>query len=441
MVFYQSILQSLFQKLKQSFTKQVLMEHWFLLRIQTSYYTIIQLTGNYTLQAEKLKKQTSFVNQAKAILYLPVLFYKIKKTESRIRKKLNGKTLLLGYQKHNVKAGTYNMYLHPFYVKDKAEIFYLDYKNNNNELEIYFRMLTQFYNVSSFFSIKKNISTLANAAAEFISKEGKINSDKLEDKLIYTLSSFPAKQNAAYRFLKILQPKEILFYCFYNTSINAFIYAANNLKIRTIEYQHSIITSTHHAYTYWEDAGILRKHFPAIFYVWSDDEKKVIENYFSIDSINNYIPEILVVGNKYLDLKKKEINAENADIALNLLVCLQGIWIPEFLEQYILQDTKYKWYFRLHPRYPNDKEKLIKLQQRKVDNIEIEAANNKELFDVFAEVSTVITSFSGTAVEAENFDKKIIIFGELGYEAYKEKIEANTYKFIQSVSDIKQVLN
>ena len=62
------------------------------------------------------------------------------------------------------------------------------------------------------------------------------------------------------------------------------------------------------------------------------------------------------------------------------------------------------------------------------------------MYDVFKQVSTLITSFSGTALEAEKFGKKVIIFGEEGYNSYENKIKEQKYAFIDSYSTILKCL-
>ncbi|MES2514145.1 MAG: hypothetical protein V4580_08365, partial [Bacteroidota bacterium] len=52
-------------------------------------------------------------------------------------------------------------------------------------------------------------------------------------------------------FLKKNEFKHILFYCYYGENISPLLRAANNFNISTIEYQHSLVSEDHFAYTRW----------------------------------------------------------------------------------------------------------------------------------------------------------------------------------------------
>ncbi|PZU84833.1 MAG: hypothetical protein DI529_10755 [Chryseobacterium sp.] len=444
---YISILGDLFLVIKktiQPLNKKI--NPWFLIRVQTGYFFHLIYSGKIKFEQDenisfdsKGKNNVSLKSRAKSFLSLFILFFKLKKYQKKLTGKLSGRTLYLGYHSHNIKDGSYNIYLHPFYNddKEKGEIFYIDFTGNNQEIQYYYQLLLQYYNLKDHLSNRELAYSNAKKVYESLKISKDIKSNLLNNKNYSTMESYPAKIEAYKVFLKILDPKQLFFYCYYDSSINAMSYAAGELGIPTIEYQHSNITDTHFAYAKWENPEEIKAHFPKTFYVWEDSDKDLILRNFSGD---NYVPEVKVVGNKYLQKTITENRLQKSDSSKNILVCLQGQWIPKFLEEFMYNDKEYTWYFRLHPRYPQDNEILKQFASKKLQNVVVDKANNLELYDLFAEISILMTSFSGTALEAEKFGKKVIIFGEEGYLSYQEKIDTNVFEYIDCTETLQKIL-
>ncbi len=111
------------------------------------------------------------------------------------------------------------------------------------------------------------------------------------------------------------------------------------------------------------------------------------------------------------------------------------------MEEFIEKDMEHIWYFRLHPRYPEDKQKLISLKTKFPDKVEIDEANNLSLYELFYKVKINITDFSGTALEAAEFGIKNIIIGEKGAKIYSEKIMNGDYTFADSSIKLMNTIN
>lgn len=411
---------------------------WFAIKIQVGFFLHLIYGGKIILDDEFLKEERkislekktglTFKRLLKKIYYFPI----IKFLEMKLCNNLKGKRLLIGYYAHNIKNKTYNIYLHPFYKADEMEIFYLDKGKNNRLLQKYFDSLLGFYSEDTNIYRSQNLE-LTQQVSQFLDTGFNIHSRSFQKGLYNNLNGLDLNRKATSKFLSVLNPEELFCYCYYDSFTNLMLHSANDLNIKTIEYQHSSITDTHFAYSPWENVDELFLHFPDTFYVWEEEDKNLIIKNFSGKI---YKPKVEVVGNKYLKNSMDTVSSSSLKDTKNILICLQGQWIPEFLEKFILSDHDYNWYFRLHPRYPQDKEQLEALKNNKPDNIIVDRANQTELYELFQEVTTVITSFSGTALEAEKFDKKIIIFGEEGYYSYKEKINSGKYAFIDDYNKI-----
>ena len=353
-----------------------------------------------------------------------------------LKNKLSKKNLYLGYHKHS--KDDFNVYIHPFADEDKESIiFYYDYKKNDILLQKFFGYLEQYYSLVN--KEEKNTRYNTKLVIDFLKDQYNIRSNYLDRYLNNGLTSSKNRYQVFHTFFKTLRPKQVFIYCYYDSYANNALLAANVLNIKTIEYQHSSISDSHFAYAKWNNPSTLSEHFPKTFFLWDVESKEVVSKNFSDD---NTSPIITITGNKYLlgQIKTKE-NLKLKSDPRNILICLQGIWIPEFLESFILEDKFYKWYIRLHPRYPQDKVKLDNLLMQKTSGVFYEEANNIDLYKLFEKVSIVMTSFSGVALEAESFNKKVIIFGKDGFNTYRNKIEEKTYNFVENSASLHSILN
>lgn len=419
--------------------KKKINHHWFFIKIITGFF-FHSIYGQKANNVQVIYTPT-YKRFFKLLLKQPlrlILYIKIRQLEKKLISLLENKTLLIGYKKNNIRGGNYSLYLHPFLEELNGEIFYLDDDSNDkSNIYNYYKLLDRFYALS-LFSLNNLISKSdLDFINDLIKNETIIEPLKLNWSLLRRINTRPHKIKQKRRFLRVLNPQTLFCYCYYDDQINDMLYAANELHINTIEYQHSSITNTHFAYAAWEQIDNIHKHFPKEFWVWRDEDATLIKNSFCGEK---YIPVVKVVGNRYLETSIKNNSKRNESVTDNILICLQGQWIPNFLEDFIKSDSSHNWYIRLHPRHPQDKPKLDSLILEKKSKLFVKEANERDLYDVLNDVSAVITSFSGTAIEAEGFGKKVIIYGEEGYNSYKEKIENDIYFFVDNFQTLKDVL-
>lgn len=231
--------------------------------------------------------------------------------------------------------------------------------------------------------------------------------------------------------------KKVLYYCYYNNQVMALNRAARDLGIETIEYQHSLQPDDHFAYSEWKyNIHNADHHFPSLFWVWNEADKIRIENNFKLLNVKS---KAITGGNVYLGLLHERFH-HTGKKENGILVVLQGAWIPEFIERSVANNPGYRWYFRLHPRYPVDKERAEHLKATYPDRVETEEANSLSLYELFGKVKFAITAFSGTAVEAQAFGIQNIIFGEAGYQAYQSYIENDAFLFVNDEHELNALL-
>jgi hypothetical protein len=246
------------------------------------------------------------------------------------------------------------------------------------------------------------------------------------------------KYNTFKQFLKVTSPQLVWSYVYYDNDTLALSRAANKCRIPMVEYQHSQQSDFHFAYSKWNLMDSYKEYFPSVFWVWSqEDADRILRNFSS----KKYQPKIIAGGNLAVIQKKQLFNNKDASAASGVLVSLAGEWIPEFVEKFISEDTKHTWYFRLHPRYPQDKARLMEFKNRFPNKIEIENANKLPLYQVFTLVKHNITNSSGTALEAEHFGIKNLIIGERGWIIYKEQIGSGKFHEVGTEDALSDILN
>lgn len=238
-------------------------------------------------------------------------------------------------------------------------------------------------------------------------------------------------------FFKKYNFKKVLVYCYYDSNVMAILRAANKLNITTIEYQHSQVSSKHFAYSGWGNS-IQKSYsfFPSIIWAWRDSDVRNLLNEFSA------IPSHKVIkgGNVVIPLYANEKDKKNNQIP-KVLVALEGTGLPDYIFDFISNNKQVNWMLRLHPRYPSDKELILRLKNNNQLSVDIENANSLSLYELLKNVDYLLTSGSGCAIEAQTFGVTNIIYDEKGYTTYKEQIENGTYFFIRNSDNLKNIFN
>jgi len=427
-----------FPKLKKCWGHNV----WFIIQIQIGFYFHFVFNKKINLNDKQHCNKSIFEGRLtfsdfrrflKSIYYL-LCNYK------KWQKKWNNTTMLFGYKSHNIEKDghSYNIYLEPYQavLKEqgiKSEILYVDDLGKVYELYIRLYYIQFFFHkLKSKFLVKQfnNIKYNSDLVGEFF-KNMNLDSEYITSNIANAIILNELYYKIYRCMLKLLSPQKIWTYCYYTRmGGNSFIRAANSLNIESAEYQHSAISDGHFAYSKWNFIDAYLEFFPKSFFVWNEYDKELIYRNFSGKF---YVPKVIVSGNFYAEQELQQ-NTNRLEINQNkdILICLQGLWLPKFVEEAIIKSSHVKWYFRLHPRYPEDKEKLISFASSYPDRVEIEKANNLTLYELFENVGIVLTMFSGTAREAKEFGLRVIIVGREGYNSYKNYIDDGVFDYAEN---------
>jgi len=426
---------------------------WPVARIQSCYFLF--LYSDNKIDVTVLKNKLKFDKLRIKISDLLNLFktaIKFLISRQKCINALKGKVLLVGFAEHyyNQNNEKVNLYLSPikYELKNKNILFEELLLNNDPSLPKepllnglhkltynYANLTFKFKNIFNKFN--KKAYTNALCLKEFLSDNDVLYSNHISNIVYKTQIENEIYFKAFIHLLKITKPKAIWTYCYYDNTVMALIRAANKLGIKNIEYQHSVQSDEHFAYAKWPNIDYNKMHFPNIFWVWSkSDADRIVKNFSGI----TYKPTVVVGGNLAVIQEKNKGLKSELGAETGILVSLQGLWIPDFVEKIIEKDILHKWHFRLHPRYPQDKQRLIDFKNKFPDKVEIDLANNLSLFSLFTKVKANIADFSGVALEAEQFGIKNIIVNDKGASVFQEKIKSGDYLYVNSEVGLEKVL-
>ena len=425
---------------------------------KTNFYPLIKLHYAYQLNLLYIKEKpasigNNFIVKRKLNIARKLYYYfriKLSGIKNIGLKKLNTSVLLVGFASNKTKISLFgkeehlNPFITPFenLLKDCSVSFTSIDAETLLQTEQIRKLKSgfNFFQIVNSYRISNNNSLIFNLnEIEKFNEEKGITLPGLADFLFKNIAENEIQYYYWKQYLKAGKFSNILYYCYYDNNMLSLNRAAHDLKIPTIEYQHSLQSDNHFAYTKWngniKNGGM---HFPSLFWVWTDLDKKRIENNFSQLEPT---PKVIKGGNAYLALLHQKYSALIKRENDFVLIALQGFWIPDFIEEFIKSDEKMKWYLRLHPRYPSDKLKAEKLKEKFPDKIFIDEANNKSLYELLSKAKFTITAFSGVGLEAQAFGSQTIIFSEDGFFAYEEYIKEGAFLYVKEKMDLEIILN
>lgn len=255
---------------------------------------------------------------------------------------------------------------------------------------------------------------------------------------------------ALFQFLfKKLKPEVVLVLCYYSDRIFGMLIAAHKMSIPTIDMQHGGTGKYHLAYANWTKVpqnGY--EALPNLFYTWDKTSFNVINAWAK----NNKKHSAEVFGNPWVDgWKQKKFQQSSYDWPENIILyTLQPIGEP--LEDYIMEaiqktKNKWNWWLRIHPTQVNDKDLIYSRLKRfgVFDSVNIEEATFLPLPEILTHTAVHITKFSGSALEAYQFDVKSIIIDQRGVDIYEDYIDdgsvivnlkENTHDLIKTIEEV-----
>jgi len=377
--------------------------------------------------------------RARILLFILNICYSVYEIIS-FKKKTNSLAVLTSFQNKRQKIGDVfiNQFTDPF----------LDYFNEINisfdliereklirwnKIIIFFRRYYHLPKARYDFEKNSELKKYVNEISNYLY-------DKCEIENIYNmLANILINQIAFTRIIKLYLKKrnyqKILYYCYYDYINIVVNMIAKELNIKTIEYQHSQISSNHYAYSKWNNFCD-STCFPDIFWAWRNIDVQQMRKEF-----NNFKKYEAIVGGNVAVSKIKSMIKPKLSTGKRILVTMQGIGIPDFIEESVGLNQEYIWHFRMHPRFKYEIKLLESLKEKYPECVEIDSANNLSIYELFLSVKYHITAFSGSAIEAQCFGVQNIIFSEKGLSAYKKQIESRSYYYVENKNQLKDILS
>lgn len=232
-----------------------------------------------------------------------------------------------------------------------------------------------------------------------------------------------------------LQAKVVIYSFFPSTISYSVTLACSTLNIKSVDIQHGQQGDYAPMYTHWKN---FPKNgytlLPLYFWMWGHLSNQRM-NWMDSSPLHQHF----IGGNSWMAfnventpyLKEKSVKHNRK----NLLVSMQ---IPkDFKESCIIpamqKEENIFWYIRLHPAYKHQlKEIKLFLENKKLNNFDLEMANTLSLYQLLPKVDIQVTFWSSVAYEALHFDIPTIIVHPQGLEHMKEYIDNEIFKYTES---------
>lgn len=226
----------------------------------------------------------------------------------------------------------------------------------------------------------------------------------------------------------------VLLYCYYNNTMQAITRAARALNLNVVEYQHSQIGFGHPAYSQWATQSKKSDFFPSTFWAWRKQDADYIARAW------HACTTCKAISGGHLFLNYFKSNSATATCENNVLISLQGIGLPDFVQDVLVQSKQIHFHLKQHPRYPDNEAWMKDLKSKNPEYIHTHTVNTQSLYEACLDKKFHMTAYSGSALEAEYFGLQNIIFGEKGRKAYHEEISEQRYAYVENSDELMAVL-
>ncbi len=252
------------------------------------------------------------------------------------------------------------------------------------------------------------------------------------------LLKWAQKVNVSQTFFKKLythvKPSKVIFLGYYGyDDLYAALTVANQLRIKTIDFQHGPQTNVHLAFSSWNK--VPEKGYntmPTEFWHWDEASKE------SIDSWANKTKTVhaKVVGQPYLSywMHNKTDTVEKNTIFYSLQTTpfsIETLLTPQIVT--LIKSTAYHWVLRLHPRNNLDLNALQTFLKKNgiEDKATIQDAFTKPLPEALTQALLHITNFSGCLIEAFQLGVPTLLINEVGEEMFRQYIDHNLVYYLE----------
>ena len=300
-----------------------------------------------------------------------------------------------------------------------------------------------FFKIFYFFNYKKK----KILKLELTNLKERINSDLIKYDISFCeneIKEFFCRKYFFDLLLNYLKTKSIYLKSFNNINAFAICASSKDLNIETYEYQHGQQGEYSLAYSSWKNIPKTGySMLPKVFLLWDSifsvkfekwisnqdyHRLEIVENFwFKYVNTNSYLFPKITIDNDYI----------------NVVVCLQSLKIPESVIELLNNEDSLKWHFRLHPKDLGKIEIFKKtLNQIGINPLKVDliTTNQTPIESVLKSFNTFITEWSTVAYEAYLNEKKSIVIGNKGYNAYHFFIKGGGILFAENSKDLLKYL-
>lgn len=249
-----------------------------------------------------------------------------------------------------------------------------------------------------------------------------------------------------------VRPRVVFLTCFYCVPAFALALACRRLQIPCVEMQHGQQGDWHSMYTHWNTAWTGAadgtKHIlPSHFWAWSETARKRMAKWWF-----PAITELIVGGNPWLIYRTRTIHRTKSKPELVAdgqsrricLVSMQYSNLPPFIWETIRQRGDIRWWFRMHPRFRDEKDQFVQqCRERLGDSVawEVDAPTAGDLYEMLSKADIHLTGWSTTAHEALYFKVPTILTHENGKDAMGSYIEDGVFAYAETSETLSALLD
>ncbi|WPZ11934.1 hypothetical protein [Roseivirga spongicola] len=322
--------------------------------------------------------------------------------------------LLLGANSHRVdhEGSSFNRFFDPELTKNGLLLEYAGKRDVNyysKTIELFEVLpIWSFFSGYNKYSIKEAELFKLRCLLDVVSKRFGCPFLNFESTILTSLRTIGKWENLFTFLLKKSRAQEVVALCYYSNPVFGAFLAASRIGVKKVDLQHGPQTSTHGAYGKWK--YIFKNHnylMPNEFWTWDESSAKTINDF----TLNPEYHRSVVYGNDWIKYWKNK-NSKMAIPNSLYLLSLQPLETPipsDFLN--FMAKTAGDgvfWWIRFHPRqtlldYAFVKELLI----NHITNDEsffLDKGNEFPLPEILKNTSVHFTCFSGTALEAAEFN-------------------------------------
>jgi hypothetical protein len=293
---------------------------------------------------------------------------------------------------------------------------------NNTKEGMYLNTLQRIFRV---FYIKRNkkFDLDINEINSIFQKEFNITFN-FKNRIDMRISNFQSDLKYYSYFFKVVKPKIVFFQA--SGEQKGLLYACKERNIKTVEFQHGQINKFHVYYSYPESLTF-------------DDLRT---NPDVLLSFSSYWHKVNYPVKKKVEVGSAKYDSNFKGQGKNITIVCSSIHMEELtplIHKLSLGICDRRIIVKLHPMQKNEVSH-IKRTWEKYKNIDV-VFNEKSIFDIYKECSSVVLIQSTAAYEALNFGLKVFVYKKQDYKTYIELFDNENVYLVDNAKDIENNLD